>query len=547
MRIFIIAIGFFTLLFSACNNSSNLEKNKTVFNYNELNGVTSLDPAAAANFENIWPVNQMFNGLIEMDDHLNLRAGISKRFEISADKKEYTFHLRTDVYFHDNVCFESGKGRKVLASDFVFSYNRLFDSKVSSAAGLLEKVDRNEKTHYKGFEAVNDSTFKIYLKEPYAPFLSILSMKYFGVIPFEAIEYYHQDFRKNPVGTGPFQFKIWDEGSKLIMVKNPHYFEFDSNNVRLPYLDAVTVSFIKDKETAFMEFLAGKFDMLSGADAFNTSEVLNKEGDLRDFYSKKFVLQKEVFLKTDYIGFLVDSAMPVVKQSPIRLKAIRRAINMGFDRNKLIKYLRNNVGYAASSGFIPKGMNSFSVDSVKGYSYDPDRVKQLLIEAGYPNGMGLPEIVMHITDTYKEQAEFIQSQLAENNIRVQISIDKPSVLRQAVNSGEYDFFKKSWVADYPDEDNFMALFYSKNFTPQGVNFFHFKNQTFDRLYEKALNETDQAVKNQLYQAMERILIEESPVVPLYYDEVVRLVQKNIQQLGTNPMNLLSLKTVKKVP
>ncbi|MEI6020392.1 MAG: ABC transporter substrate-binding protein [Bacteroidota bacterium] len=547
MRILIIVIGLLILLFSACNNPSSSELNKTVFNYNELNGVTSLDPAAAANFENIWPVNQMFNGLIEMDDHLNLQSGISKSFEISDDQKMYTFHLRTDVYFHDNVCFEKGKGRKVLASDFVFSFYRLYDSKVSSAAGLLEKVDRNEKNHYKGFEALNDSTFRIYLKEPFAPFLSILSMKYFSVLPFEAMAYYQQDFRKNPVGTGPFQFKMWDEGSKLILVKNPNYFEFDSNHVRLPYLDAVTVSFIKDKETAFMEFLAGKFDMLSGADAFNTSEVLNKEGDLRDFYSKKFVLQKEVFLKTDYIGFLVDSAMPVVKQSPIKLRALRKAINMGFDRNKLIKYLRNNVGFAATSGFIPKGMNSFNTDSVKGYSYNPDRVKQLLIEAGYPNGKGLPEIVMHITDTYKEQAEFIQSQLAENNIRVQISIDKPSVLRQAVNSGEYDFFKKSWVADYPDEDNFMGLFYSKNFTPQGVNFFHFSNPTFDGLYEKALNEPNQAVKNRLYQAMERIIIEESPVVPLYYDEVVRLVHKNIQNLGTNPMNLLNLKKVKKNP
>jgi peptide/nickel transport system substrate-binding protein len=116
-----------------------------------------------------------------------------------------------------------------------------------------------------------------------------------------------------------------------------------------------------------------------------------------------------------------------------------------------------------------------------------------------------------------------------------------------VNNSEYDFFKKSWVADYPDEDNFMSLFYSKNFSPKGVNFFHFSNAAFDRLYEEALNEKNAPRKQRLYQAMERILIEEAPVVPLYYDQVIRLVNKNVQNLGNNPMNLLGLKRVKKTP
>ncbi len=286
---------FFVFIFCTCTNSELDTKNKTVFNYNELNGLTSLDPAAAANFENIWPVNQLFNGLLEMDDSLNIQPMIAKNYELSSDGKVYTFHLRNDVYFHDNECFENGKGRKVNANDFVFSFNRLFDSKVSSALSLLDKIDKNEKNKFIGFEALNDSTFKIYLKEPFNAFASILTMKFFCVIPFEAIEYYKQDFRKNPVGTGPFIFKTWDEGSKLILLKNEKYFEKDANNIQLPYLDAVTVSFIKDRETAFMEFLNGKFDMLSGADAFNTSEVLNKEGDLRPAYKKNLICKKLFF------------------------------------------------------------------------------------------------------------------------------------------------------------------------------------------------------------------------------------------------------------
>lgn len=544
LKLFVYLLAAFFLI--SCGNNDASSDKRTVFNYNEMNGITSLDPAAAANFENIWPVNQMFNGLLQMDDSLNIRPCIAKSYSISSNGLKYTFKLRSDVFFHDNDCFENGKGRKVIARDFIYSFNRLADSRVSSAAGLLDKIDRSEKTNYKGCIAVNDSTLDIYLKEPFSAFVNILTMKFFSVVPFEAIDKYQQNFRRNPVGTGPFVFKSWNEGSKLILLKNQTYFERDKDNNALPYLDAVTVSFIKDRETAFMELLNGRFDMLSGADAFNTNEVLDKEGNLRDFYQKKFFLQKATYLKTDYIGILVDDRMPLVKSSPLRLKALRQAINYAFDRDKLVKFIRNNIGEAAHSGFIPKGMKSYNCDSVKGYYYNPDKVKQLLKDAGFPNGHGLPELTLHVTDNYKEQLEFIQSQLAENNIKVQISIEKASVLRQAVNNTEYLLFKKSWLADYADEENFMSLFYSKNFAPHGVNFFHFENKTFDILFEKAQQETDLTTKIRLYQQMEKILLDEAPVISLYYDEVVRLVRHGIKDLGTNPMNLLNLKAVRKI-
>jgi peptide/nickel transport system substrate-binding protein len=329
------------------------------------------------------------------------------------------------------------------------------------------------------------------------------------------------------------------------LLKNANYYEKDAEGQPLPYLDAMTVSFMRDKETAFMELLNGKFDMLSGADAFNTNEVLDKEGRLRDLYVKKFTLQKSKFLKTDYIGILVDQDLPLVKNSPLRLKAIRQALNYGFDRKKLIRFLRNNVGIAASSGFIPPGMKSYDSSAVKGYLYDPARTAQLLAEAGFPGGKGLPELTLHTTENYKEQAEFIQAELARNNIRTQISVEKASVLRQAVNAGEYLLFRKSWVADYADEENYMSLFYSKNFSPKGINFFHYYNPRFDNLYEAALTETDSDKKKKLYQEMDRLLIEDAPVITLFYDEVIRLVSHNIAQFSTNPMNLLKLKHVKK--
>jgi peptide/nickel transport system substrate-binding protein len=328
------------------------------------------------------------------------------------------------------------------------------------------------------------------------------------------------------------------------MLKNDHYFEFEGTK-RLPYLDAVTVSFVKDRETAFMELLNGKYDMLSGADAFNINEVLDKNGQLKSIYAAKFNLQKQAFLKTDYLGILIDENMPIVQSSPLKLKAIRKAINYGFDRVKLIKYFRNNIGFPAIAGFIPIQLPSYNQNIVKGYEYNPEKVRQLLAEAGFPEGKGLPEITLHTTENFLEQTEFIQSQLAENNIKINISVDKASVLKQSVSNCEYNFYKKSWVGDYADEENFMGLFYSKNFAPLGFNFTHFKNTEFDRLFELAIQEQAGEKKNALYQKMDQLLIEEAPIVPLYYDQSIRLVHKNISGLTTNPMNLLNLKSVHK--
>jgi peptide/nickel transport system substrate-binding protein len=264
-----------------------------------------------------------------------------------------------------------------------------------------------------------------------------------------------------------------------------------------------------------------------------------------EFLIKNFLksLKKQNFLKTDYIGILIDEKIESVKLSPLKFKAVRQAINYAFDRDKLIKYLRNNIGYPAHAGFIPKGMKSYNPEKVKGYYYNPDLARELLKEAGFPDGKGLPEIILHTTDNYKDQVEFIQSQLAECNIKVQISIEKTSVLRPAINNCEYVFFKKSWVGDYADEENFMTLFYSKNFSPQGVNYFHYNNPEFDKLFEKSKQEINDSLKIKLYQKMDSLIIADAPVVPLYYDQVIRLVNLKIQNLGNNSMNLLNLKTV----
>jgi len=530
------------LLAASCSSDKGDENSsRRIFKYNELGSVSSLDPAAARSIENIWVINQLYNGLVQMNDSMQVTPCIAHSWEISDNGLTYTFHLRNDVFFHDDKYFEDGKGRKVTAHDFVYSFNRLLDPAVSSAVSLLACINT---TNNYGFTAINDTTFSIHLTQAFTPFMGILTMKYFSVIPKEAVEGYRTDFGRVAVGTGPFKFKIWNDGVKMVLVKNENYFETDGTN-KLPYLDAVSISFVKEKESSFLSFIQGDLDMVSGIDAINTDNVFTTEGNLKEEFKDKFVLQKQPSLKTDYLGILIDTNVAIVKKSPLKFTAVRQAINYGFDRDKMVKYLRKNIGVPAAGGIIPTGLPSYNTNKVKGYTYQPEKVKMLLTNAGFPQGKGLPEIALSTTELYLELAEYIQAQLREFGIIIKIDVQKASVLSEAVANQKINFFRKSWVADYPDEENFFSLFYSKNKSPNGFNYSHFNNEEFDKLYEKTQKENNDSIRYGLYQQMDQLIIDNAPIVPLYYDEVVRLIQPGISGLYTNAMNILSLKKVKK--
>ncbi len=528
------------LLLFGCHHSDKKNADKTCFNYNEASNITSLDPAFARDYANIWAVSQLFNGLIQLDDNLTITPCIAKAWEISEDGKRYTFHLRNDVLFHDDPLFINGKGRKVLANDFVYSFNRIKDAKTASpGAWIFNNVADKD-----GFIATNDSTFSITLKKPYPPFISILATQYCSVVPKEIVEHYGKDFRSHPIGTGPFQFHLWKEGEKLILWKNKNYFE-EENGQNLPYLDAIAVSFIANKQAAFTDFTQGKFDMNSSIDGSFKDELLTKDGNLQKQFIGKFKVLKMPYLNTEYLGILMDTAAAVMKGSPLKLKAIRQAINYGFDREMMITYLRNNIGTAGIAGIVPIGMPSFDTNKIKGYNYNLIKAKQLLKDAGFPDGKGLPAITISTNATYSDLCEYIQGQLEALGMKIKIDITQPGQHREMVAQQKLNFFRASWIADYPDAENYLALFYSKNFTPSGPNYTHFKSPTFDSLYEKASTVTNDTIRFELYHRMENIVMEEAPIVVLYYDQITRLIQNNIEGLTANPMNLLSLTRVKK--
>ncbi len=526
-----------SLLFFSCTEKT--IKHSNVFRYNESKGIATLDPAFAKSQVLIWPVNQIFNGLVQMDNELKIQPCIAKNWEISDNGETYTFYLRNDIKFHDNEIFPNGAGRLVNAYDFEYSLNRIIDPKTGSPGAWIFNQVKEE-----GIKALNDSTLRIKLKNSFPAFLGLLSMQYCSVVPKEAIDFYKQDFRNNPVGTGPFQFKFWKEGEKLILVKNLDYFEKDEKGNPLPYLDAVSITFINDKQSEFLEFLKGNIDFISGLSPANKDELITRNGRLNPKYESSIKMLTQPYLNTEYLGFLLDTSKIINKNSPVLNKKVRQAINYGFDRNKMMKFLRNSIGIPATNGFIPKGMPSFS-DQVAGYSYNPGKTRDLLKEAGFPGGEGLPPINLTTTSDYLDLCEYIQQELSQFGIVLNIDVSTGATFREMVASSKLEFFRGSWIADYPDAENYMALFYSKNFSPVGPNYTHYSNKTFDELYEKAMKETNDSIRFEIYNQMDQLIINDAVVVPLYYDEVVRFVNNNIRGFESNPMNLLILKKVTK--
>jgi oligopeptide transport system substrate-binding protein len=512
---------------------------KNIFHYNEQTGIATLDPAFAKNQSIIWAVHQIYNTLVQTDDSLHLVPSLAKSWDISADNLSFIFHLRDDVYFQDDEAFPGGKGRKMTAGDVAYSFKRIMDKNTASSGAWIfnSRVDSMAP-----FTALNDTTFQLKLAAPFQPMLGIMSMQYCSIVPKEVVEKYGKDFRRHPCGTGPFQYVAWEEGQALILKKNPLYFEKDSTGKRLPYLDGIKVSFFENKATEFLEFQEGRLDFINDIDASFKDEVLTKKGELRKEWAGKIELFKHPYLNIEYLGILNDTSLDIVKNSPLKDIRIRQAINYGFNRRKMMLYIRNSIGTPAESGFVPEGLPSFDSGAVKGYHYDPAKALQLLKDAGYPNGTGLPVIKLLTVPIYAEFATYIASELQQVGIKIQVETIQKSLLLEETAKSDALFFRGSWIADYPDAENYLSVFYGRN--PAPPNYMRYKNAEFDRLYDQAMAEKNDSLRMKIYQQADALVMKDAPVVPLWYDMIIRLVRPYVKNFIPNSLNLLELRKVR---
>ena len=370
-----ISFLILALLVFSCRNATNSERDHLVFRYNEHKNIGSLDPAFAKDNADIWAVNQLFNGLVQMDEALNVQPCIAKDWTISKDALTYSFALRDDVKFHKHPIFGKDSTRTVTAHDFEYSLFRLCDYKTASPGSwVVNNLWDIE---------VKDDSLKVILKSPDPSFIGKLTMKYCSVIPKEVVDHYQGDFRSHPIGTGPFQFKRWEENLKLVFRRNDNYFEMDANGQRLPYMEAVAITFLPDKQSEFLQFAQGNIDFVSGLDASYKDEILTATGDLRSSYAEDVNMIRGPYLNTEYLAFFMESDI-----SEIQSKTLRQAINYGFDKQKMMTYLRNGIGIPAHGGFIPKGLPGY--DASVGYNFQPEKAKQLVKKFISETGISQP-------------------------------------------------------------------------------------------------------------------------------------------------------------
>lgn len=547
---FIILVS---LIFFSCGKKT--ESDKKVFNLNISQGIETLEPVMSNSSFSIWGVQQIMEGLVEFDNKKNIIPCIAKSWKISEDGLTYTFNLRSDVMFHDNDCFKStnGKGRIVIASDFKYCLERVNNPK-SKTRGMWVYRDKikgakdyseGKANDIAGIKAINDTTLTIELNNAFSPFLSLLTMTYGFVYPKEAVEHYGETFGNHPVGTGPFKFNHWSIDKELVLDKNPAYWEKDSKGGTLPYLDGVKITFTQSSETEFLDFQNGKYDFHQPSS--ETFDVITDEsGKLKDADTKNFSLVKQPWLQTVFLGMMQSPELPGGKTGPFAgNKKLREALNYAIDKDKIVKFVLKNRGKPAVNGPIPPGMPGFNPE-IKGYTYNIAKAKELLKEAGYTDGKNLKlSLVCGNEEIQRSIAIAIQEQLKSAGIEMQIEQLLQATLISKQENGEFPFWRASWGADYFDPENFMALFYSKNITPNGPNRVGYKNPKVDELYEKSLKETDNAARMKIYDEIQKIVIEDAAWLPLYYNEQIYLLNKNIEGFYIDGLNIINLKYTNK--
>ncbi len=553
---------FISILILNISCSKKEDSKSNSFNINVNQGIETLEPVMSNSVQSIWALSSLMEGLVGFDKESKLIPIVAKSWVISEDALTYTFTLRNDVSFHDNECFKSNnsKGRKVSASDFKYCIERACNPKTKSRGqwvyrdrikGAQEYIDfmsgksTTEVNGIPGITALNDSTLIIELTKPFAPFLSILTMSYGFVYPKEAVEYYGERFGQNPVGTGPFKFVRWDIDKELIFEKNISYWQKDKTGNSLPYLDGVKITFTQSSETEFLDFQNGKYDYHDPSSE-TYDQITDQNGMLIDPQSKSYTLNKQPWLQTVFFGMNQSPELPGGKDGPfLNNKKLRQALNYALDKDKIMKYVLKNRGLAAVNGPIPDGMPGFNPD-IKGYTYDKVKAKQLLSEAGYPDGKGLNlTLVTGNEEIQKTIAIAVQEQLREFGINLQLEQMLQATMISKQEDGVFPFWRASWGADYYDPENFMALFYSKNITPKGPNRVGYSNPAVDKMYEDALLITDFDARKKIYDEMQKIVIEDAVWLNLYYNQKIYLLQKNIEGFYVDGLNIINLKYTRK--
>lgn len=524
----------------------------------------------------------IFDRLITFDSTLGVVGELAKSWDISADGRLYTFHLRTDVRFHDNVSFPNGHGRLLTAADVAYSFGRACDPRTNTVSfwafqdrvvGAVRYFDAckaggaasgtksgssgtannsssgtaNKNPWPDGIQVVDDSTLTIRLEAPFAPFLLTLANGFGCVVPHEAVEHYGADFNRHPVGSGPFRFDHWEEDRSMTLLRNPEYWQKDGHGNRLPLLDSIHISFIKDDNVQFLSFRQGDLDECFTIPTEIFPSVINRsltDGSVRmQEQFTQYQLQATPAWCTWFVDFLCT-------QQPFNNEHVRRAFALSIDRHRLVRYVLANAPSApAQRGITPPVLPAYNTNGIDGIDYNPSRAREELRQAGHANGKGLEGLVLTIypEPRLKQCAEALQRMWKENlNVDVSIEIIQFAQFLSMAEEGKFKMWGTRWYGDYPDAETFLTLF-NGDLLPRDPNAASYPNSSrindslATSLIRNGVNEPNQELRHKYYAQAESRLAYLAPSALLFYEMHYRLLQPYVRGYPLDPMARIVLK------
>ena len=558
---FIVAVMVSSTMFScggdeATNETKNNDNQATVggnLNIALNQEVLNFDPIKITDGYSLQVLGQIYEGLVRFNEkNLSIEPLLAESWTMDESGLVYTFKLKKGVYFQDNNCFENGKGRELKADDVLYSFNRVCNNSMNYAYSLIKNKlvgaqASFQTTEFKpvgGIKIIDDYTVSFTLLKSSSNFLQSLATVSLAIVPKEAFEKEAFDI----VGTGPFVFDANSkEKTKITLKRNSNYHLKDDNGYKLPYLDAVTFHYIENSQERLEQFENKKLDIIVDLPSASIKSVV--ENQISDFESKppKYILGRYPELVTTYLEFNT-------KTEPFKNPKVRQAIAMAIDKIKIVDVILNGEAYGpALNGIVPPAIKNYDYESVVGIEYSIEKAKKVLAEAGYKDGKGLPLVKFYISGNDNQNLRValeIQKQLLTDlNFNTEIVTVTFAEKLEMDKTGHGSMGISAWLADYPTPDNFLNIGYGGYVPatltePSFPNSARFNNNEFDAYFEQASTSTEEVKRNELCLKAEQILINEAPIIPLWYNENYRLFQSTVVDYVPNVMHIHNLAKVR---
>jgi oligopeptide transport system substrate-binding protein len=519
---------------------------------NETEMYQTLYPYKITDAISAFVASQIYEGLVKFNTRdLSIMPCIAEKWEVDTSGTVYTFFLRKGVMFQDNECFPNGKGREVKASDVKYSFELLctddennmnfaatFKDRVLGANKFFEDSKNGKGGELEGIKVIDDYTIQIKLYAPTTSFIYILANPAAAIVAKEAVEKYRTEMR---LGTGPFVFdeKASDK-DRVILKRNASYYGIDSLGNQLPYLDTVLISFKRTKKEELEEFQKGNVDMVIGLPSESIKELV--ESQIANFESQppKFVLERTAEMVTQYYEFNLT-------RPPFDNVKVRKAFSYAVDRNRIIDEVLKGEAYGPGIyGICPPSFKGYDVAQIKGYEFNPEMAKKLLAEAGYPNGKGFPTVKLELNSGGARNSNVafeVQKQLMDV-LGVNIDLEVVPLAQKLDDAamGKAEIFRSAWVADYPSPENFLWTLYGGSVPdspdkPSFPNTPRYRNPEYDKLFDKGKAARTKEEAYKYFLQAEQKMMEDAPIMVLWYDENYRLVQSHVRNLFLNPMRI----------